>query len=384
MSSQTQPILLVGLTIRMLAELAVRAGYSVVALDYFGDADLQALCPSRSLLRDYRQPYSATALVNAASDLAAPAVVYSANLENYPAELARLGQGRQLLGNNPDTLAQVRDPARLATALRVGGFAFPETLMPGLDHTPDAARRWLWKPLRSGGGHAIRLWRKGRSLEGGVLQERLTGMVGSAAFVANGRQAVLLGLTEQLVGQPAFGATGFHYCGNLLPPQLPPDELAALLQEVRAIVSYLTETFGLRGLNGLDFIWHARRAWTLEVNPRPSASLELLDLAYGLRVFDAHVRSFSDQLPDFELEPALVSGAAAGKAIVYAPGEVRVGDTSNWASQGIRDIPHPGEWIKHRHPVCTILATATTPADCFHQLQARAAELKTWLKPTPP
>jgi predicted ATP-grasp superfamily ATP-dependent carboligase len=153
---------------------------------------------------------------------------------------------------------------------------------------------------------------------------------------------------------------------------------------VRAIVSYLTETFGLRGLNGLDFIWHARRAWTIEVNPRPSASLELLDLAYGLRVFDAHVRSFSGQLPDFELEPALVSGAAAGKAIVYAPGEVRVGDTSDWASQGIRDIPHPGEWIKRRHPVCTLLATATTPADCFHQLQARAAELKTWLKPTPP
>jgi predicted ATP-grasp superfamily ATP-dependent carboligase len=107
----------------------------------------------------------------------------------------------------------------------------------------------------------------------------------------------LLGLTEQLVGQPAFGATGFNYCGNLVPPPLPSDELAALLREVRALITYLAEIFGLRGLNGLDFIWHAGRAWAIEINPRPSASLELLDLAYGLRVFDAHVRSFGGNCP---------------------------------------------------------------------------------------
>ncbi|HXV44922.1 MAG TPA: carboxylate--amine ligase, partial [Anaerolineae bacterium] len=119
MSSQTQPILLVGLTMRMLAEMATRAGYSVIAVDYFGDADLRTICPSRSLLRDYNLPYSVPALINAASDLVAPAVIYSANLENFPAEVTRLSQGRQLLGNTPDILAQVRDPLRLAAALRV-------------------------------------------------------------------------------------------------------------------------------------------------------------------------------------------------------------------------------------------------------------------------
>lgn len=383
MSSQTQPILLVGLTMRMLAELAVAADYAVVAVDYFGDADLQALCPSWSLLRDYGQPYSVKALVNAASNLKAPAAVYSANLENYPAEVARLAQGRQLLGNTPDTLAHIRNPTRLAAALHAGGFAFPETLTPGSGHTPDPIRPWLWKPLHGGGGHGIRRWRNGRSPEGGVFQEYLAGMVGSAAFVADGRQAVLLGLTEQLVGQRAFGATGFHYCGNLAPPQLSPDELATLLQEVRAIVSHLTQTFGLRGLNGLDFIWHRGHVWTLEVNPRPSASLELFDLAYGLSTFDAHVRSFSGQLPDFELEQALTKGPAAGKAVIYALHDALVGDTNDWAARGIRDIPHPGEQIRRRHPVCTLLATANTPTACLHQLQARAAKLKTWLKSAP-
>lgn len=380
MNSQVQPILLAGLTVRMLAELAVQAGYEVTALDYFGDFDLQALCPVRSLLRDYGQAYDVPALVNAAGDMAAPAVVYSANLENFPEAVARLAQGRQLLGNTPETMEQVRDPLRLAAALRTGGFAFPETFISTAGLAPDAARRWLWKPLSSGGGHGVRLWRNGRSPEGGVFQERLEGMVGSASFVADGRQAVLLGLTEQLVGQPAFGAAGFNYCGNLVPPSIPPDELAALLREVRAIGSHLTEIFGLRGLNGVDFIWQAGRAWTIEVNPRPSASLELLDLAYGLRVFDAHVRSFSDQLPDFDLEQALVGGAAAGKAIVYAPYDLNVGDTGDWAARGIRDIPHPGEQISRQQPVCTILTTAASPLACLRQLQAQAAEIKRWFK----
>lgn len=381
MNSQTQPILLVGLTMRMLAELAVRAGYPVLALDYFGDADLQALCPSRSLLRDYNLPYSAAGLVNAAGDLAAPAVVYSANLENYPVEVARLSQGRRLLGNGPETLTQVRDPVRLAAALYAGGFVFPETLWPGSGQAPDKTRSWLWKPFHSGGGHGIHLWREGRPPEDGILQERLAGMVGSAAFVANGREAVLLGLTEQLVGQPAFGASGFHYCGNLAPPRLPPDELMALLAEARAIVSHLTQAFGLWGVNGLDFIWQTGRVWTLEVNPRPSASLELFDLAYGLCVFEAHVQSFSGHLPHFGLEQALTNGPAAGKAIVYAPHDVTVGNTRDWAAEGIRDIPHPYEQIHRRQPVCTLLTTAATPAACLHQLLAQAAALKTRLKP---
>jgi predicted ATP-grasp superfamily ATP-dependent carboligase len=201
-------------------------------------------------------------------------------------------------------------------------------------------------------------------------------MVGSAAFVADGRQAVVLGLTEQLVGRRAFGATGFRYCGNLLPPRLPSDERVALLRQVREIVAHLTVTFGLRGLNGLDFVWHAERVWTLEVNPRPTASMELMDSAYNLRVFDAHVRAFEDRLPDFDLERAMIAAPAAGKAILYAAQDVVLGDTGDWATRGLRDIPHPGERIRKGHPVCTILTTGDTPTACLRKLRARAAELR--------
>jgi len=377
MGRNAQPILLAGLSIRMLAELAVRAGYDVVALDYFGDADLRALCPSKSLRRDYGLPYTAANLADVAGQLEATAVAYTASLENHPDQVARLAQGRQLLGNAPDVLRQVRHPLRLADCLRAGGFRFPQTLPLDQPPVPETGRRWLWKPWRSGGGHGIRFWRGQAPSTEGYWQEWLPGMVGSAAFVADGQTAVLLGITEQLIGQRFAGASGFRYCGNLLPPRLPPAELHALLQELREMVSYLALSFGLRGINGLDFVWHNRQAWPIELNPRPPASIELMDSVYDLRLFDVHVQSFAGHLPDFDLEQALPDGRAAGKTIVYARQAGQVADTSQWAAQGIRDIPYPGETIGRGQPICTVLATADTPAACRPELKAQVARLRT-------
>ncbi len=377
MPDQGQPILLVAITARMLAELAGRAGYPVAAVDYFGDADLQALCPSRSLLRENNLPYSAAALVRVAMNLAPVRVIYGASLENHPAEVAQLGQGRQLLGNTPETLARVRHPLVLAEALEAGGFPFPRTLLaePGT-RPPEKARPWLWKPRRSGGGHGIRVWRGGPVPADGFFQERLAGLTGSAAFVADGRRAVVLGLTEQLIGLRFLGAGAFRYCGNLLPPRLNEAELVSLVAQVRRLANTLAETFGLTGLNGLDFVWQAGQAWPVEVNPRPSASLELIDRAYNIRVFDAHVRSFSGQLPDFDLDRVLPTGPAAGKAILYATRDIHLGDTAGWWARGWRDIPHPGESISRHHPVCTILTAGATPNECLRELKVQVIRIK--------
>lgn len=376
MSKPEAPILLVSFTARMLAELAVKAGYPVLALDYFGDADLQALCPSVSLRHDYNAEYSATALVDVAKDLSGSAVVYGASLENHPDQVARLAQGRQLLGNSPETLRRVRDPFLLAEALRSGNFAYPTTTSPAQKPADSSQKRWLWKALQGGGGIGVQFWSGTSPPQSGILQEWLPGMVGSVAFVANGRQAVLLGITEQLVERRAFGATGFKYCGNLTPPRLQSTQLKAMIDELRALVDHLVKTFELRGVNGLDFIWHRERVWTVEANPRPTASMELMDLVYGIRVFDIHVRSFTGQLPGFDLARAMADGPAAGKAILYAPYDVTIDETNNWSNEGIRDIPHSGEQIKQGHPVCTILTTGARPSNCLRKLQSKASKIK--------
>lgn len=375
MFARLQPILLAGITVRMLAEMATRAGFAVVSLDYFGDADLRGNCPGISLLRDHNISYTPDALVDAANGLDAPSVVYTASLENHPNQVARLAQKRKLLGNAPETLIRVRDTRQLAAALRSAGFCYPQTVWPGDEVTPEIAGQWLWKPTRSGGGHGVRVWHGEPVAKEGILQEWLPGMVGSATFVANGLEGILVGVTEQLVGKEAFGASGFRYCGNLMPPRLPHDELLLLMKEVGAIVNHLTAEFGLRGLNGLDFIWHEGRAWTIELNPRPPAPAELMEWVYDLRLFAAHVQAFTGQLPSFDLEQAMRDAPAAGKAILFAPEDIILSDTRSWFEQGIRDIPFPGERIRRGNPVCTVLTKAETPERCQHQLERRVDEL---------
>jgi predicted ATP-grasp superfamily ATP-dependent carboligase len=368
-------ILLVSVSARMLAELAVSEGHDVVALDRFGDLDLQRLCPSVSNLRDLGGHGGMEALVDAAESIAAEAAVCGAGLENRPDLVARLAAGRTLLGCGPETLRRVRDPAVLGASLRAAGLAYPRTLPAGdAALKADGARRWLRKPLRGGGGRGIRAWRGGRLAGDVVVQERIAGLPCSVAAVADGRAATVLGVSEQLIGRRALGARGFTWCGNVVPARLPSGERHKLAREADAICAHLAAAFGLRGLFGVDVVWDGERAWVVEVNPRPTASLETIAAVHGVRPFTAHLEGCEGKLP----ARAAVADPprAAGKAVVYATADLRMPDTRVWPERGIRDAPHPGEAIPAGHPVCTLVATGPSPDALLAGLEERAAALR--------
>ena len=373
-------ILLVSVSARMLAELARREGHEVMALDRFGDLDLRALCPGVSILRDLGGRGGMAALVEAAMAIPAAGVVYGAGLENMPGLVERLAGGRPLLGCTPETLRRVRDPARLGASLRAAGFAYPRTL-PAADApvAPDRTRRWLRKPVRSGGGRAVREWRGGALRPGVVVQERIEGLPCSAAAVGDGASAVLLGVSEQLIGRRALGARGYAWCGNVVPPRLPAAERTALGAAAAALCAHLAAGFGLRGVFGVDLVWDGARAWVLEVNPRPTGSLETIAAVHGSRPFGAHLDGCAGRLPGLP-PPSADLPAAAGKAVVFATQTVRVPDTRGWPARGIRDVPHPGERIAAGHPICTLLATGPSPEAVLAELDGRAAALRTALR----
>ncbi len=371
----------------MLAQMAVRAGHNVIALDYFGDRDLRMLCPSHSLRRDYAdKAYHPAALAAVAESIAADAVIYGAGFENHPAAVERLARTHRLLGNTPQTLQHVRDPLQLQSVLVEGGFIGPATQpapMGGL--IEDPSQRWLWKPLRGGGGTHVR-WAQPHqpAPRAGVWQAFVEGMVGSFAFVANGRDAQLIGLTEQLIGLPEFGARDFRWCGNLTPPRVPQNDLAAMTHEATALAQWLTQRFALRGINGVDFVWRNGRIWVLEVNPRPSASLELFDQPDGPAWLDWHVRGcLGEALSMPSMPQPRVEARSCGKAILFAGRDVVTGDTADWHTYDLRDIPHSHEPIPRGQPICTALAYSASGSadDCLNQLRAKADLVREWLLP---
>jgi uncharacterized protein len=315
----------------MLADLARRD--DVIAFDLFGDLDLRA---ERVVTRR-----SLTALVDAAMEEVPGSLIYGASFENHPKLVERLAERHTLLGNPPEVLRAVRDPARLDAVL--------EDMYARSTFTTPSSGRWLRKPLRGGGGIRVREWRGGALPAGTFLQERIDGVPCSVAAIGDGKDAVVLGLSEQLVGQREFGVRGYRWCGNLVPPRVPVPPA-----QPQAICSRLVAAFGLRGPFGVDFIWDGERAWAVEVNPRPTASLEVIEAAETAR--------------------------AAGKAVLFATEDVVVGGSVRWLERGVRDVPHPGERIAAGRPICTVVTTAATPDEALAGLQAEAAALRAELR----
>jgi predicted ATP-grasp superfamily ATP-dependent carboligase len=231
----------------------------------------------------------------------------------------------------------------------------------------SAANHWLVKPVRSGGGNGISPWRHGRLVpRGAYLQRFIDGPSWSAVFVASNRGAMTLGLSRQLIGDAAFGADGFRYCGSII--QCGSD---ALRSRVAAMASALSGDFGLAGVNGVDFIRQDHEPVAIEVNPRWSGSMELVERAYGLAMFRIHAAACTTgELPP---PPACAAAGAHGKAIVFARRTVTMGDTTAWlADADIRDVPRTGERIVAGRPVCTVFAAAADDEGCYAGLVTKA------------
>ena len=378
-------ILIAGLSTRAIVESAVHSGYQVDALDAFGDLDLQALVKCYSLKRDFHRSFSAAALFAASRQLAFDVVAYTSNLENHPEVIRRFARYHQVLGNPAEVLARVRHWPTLFAALEQAGFRVPETIYDGAPRRGDSRRAdptrvWLRKPISSGGGHDITFWRDGVSPgRGFMLQEYVPGLACSASFVANGRECAVVGLTEQFVGQPEFGAHGFRYCGNLLPLNAARDMAFGrpILDQVQQIATLVTREFKLVGVNGMDFVLTGNQVCLIEVNPRYSASMELIERAYSLSIFDLHVRAvLQGELPKFDLATRLADGPFHGKAILYAGRDAVAPNTQSWLERGIRDVPAPGESLTQGGPICTVLACEPTRDSCLANLVTQAEALK--------
>lgn len=372
-----------GFSTRSIAEAAVRSDYSVVTLDYFGDYDQRLLVKNYSLMRDFGFTFSPKNVFRVFKKIKekAEALVYISPFENYPKEIRKLSAEIRLLGNTPETLRRVRNWRLLRSFLKREDIGFPETVFPE-EELPQPGP-WLLKPERSGGGSRIKLWQGERIEKGYFLQKLINGIPCSAVFVADGVKSVLLGITEQLIGKPEFGAAGFTWCGNIFPLETDQEAGEVLITEIDQICLKLTRFFGLRGINGIDFVLSKPEniPFLMEVNPRYPASVEIIEAAFGLPAFDIHVKGCQGEAYNFPLKEKLPPSRYYGKAIVYAKKTAEIPPESpNWVLENRRDIPFPGEIVKKGHPICTVFATGDTRDECWRGLLKEAERLERELK----
>jgi predicted ATP-grasp superfamily ATP-dependent carboligase len=390
-----EPLLIVGASARAAAMSACRAGFRPRAADLFADQDLQAICPTIRV-EDY--PHGLWAALESAPS---GPWMYTGALENHPDLIDRLAAIRPLYGIGGESLRAVRNPMRLSTVLRAAGFNSPRCSLVPAGIPTDGS--WLVKPLASAGGRHISPWR-GRS--GGVkppcagaacsryFQERIDGLPASAVYVGTDGSALLLGITRQLVGLPWCAAgTGtsdeFRYCGSIAPLEL----TATHADQLEKLGPTLAASFDLRGLFGVDVILSGDEVWPIEVNPRYTASIEVLERIFAVTAIRLHVSAFHDDLPHpvsalsassaFNFKRGDRRERRAGKAILYAPSDLRITDefvawtglqNSGHIWPSVADIPAQDTPIRNGQPIVTIFAEGRTDATVLASLKKLAAE----------
>jgi predicted ATP-grasp superfamily ATP-dependent carboligase len=207
----------------------------------------------------------------------------------------------------------------------------------------------------------------------------MPGIPCSAVFVASGGKSTLLGVARQLVGEKWLGAREFQYCGAIGPWPV----ADATRGEIRRIGDVLAARFGMMGLFGVDFALDGERVWAIEVNPRYTASTEIIERATGIHALRAHAAACHEST----LAAAISDGdhAIHGKAVYFAKRALTIlapitssatdsSRPSRWPALG--DVPPHGTRIAAGRPVVTLFAYGTTRSEVEEKLKDRVAALE--------
>ncbi len=364
-------VILIGASARAAAWSACRAGFLPIAIDQFADADLQTIA---NVL-----PWSTWTAPDASLDGLPRVAVSDHVLAQRPPD----SPTARWFG--PENWAAARD---LSPLQKVGLPWLPSRILMATTPWPEEGT-WFVKPIVSGGGHQVFRWTAGmpRPASSGplLIQAAATGTPCSAIFLASRGQAELIGVTRQLIGQATGALDPYAYHGSI-----GPIEISATAREVlHRIGNVLAPT--QRGLFGVDFQWDGRTLWPVEINPRYTAAVELLEWATRRALFGEHVLACGGEIPPTPPNSLRhTAQTVVGKLILYARNTFHTPDPSRWLRTRhpwslpfVADLPQASTHFAPGMPLCTVYATGANPVDVELKLKRRADRIRNWWGDSP-
>ena len=342
----------------MLAQSAKRAGLRPLVIDLFNDQDTLALSAACWRLQGLSLAELAPCVSTLQARYPVNDAIYGSGLEQDDQVLDMLQEKFRLRGNTPDTFRRVLHKEHFFQVLTQLHIDFPEVRW----SPPAGTDKWLSKPCRGQGGVGIHY---STSAAGECpakpdcyWQRCIDGQAMSALFLADRRESVVIGCNRQWTVN-LDSCRQFLLSGLINRVQLP----ARARRKITVWINSLVTTFSLTGLNSLDFIWDGRQIWLLEINPRPSASMQLYDADYPRGLLWEHLRSNLSRLPEAAAPPR-------GWQILYAPEELRIPTALQWP-QWTADRPRGDSLIHTHEPICSIIACGNSQDEVLDGLHSR-------------
>jgi predicted ATP-grasp superfamily ATP-dependent carboligase len=375
-------ILAIGYSSRNIVCSAKRAGYNAYAIDAFCDMDLAGCAAGSRIIDPGNQDIKQIDREKIIELIESFDVTFDAIVLGSGFEMMDLSHfSCPILNNEPQIMQEVSDKAKFAK--RLGKLGIPHPRIYSGNELGSAHYPLMVKPKNAGGGILNRMATNRDELcaildgpsdlsppmtpDDMLIQDFISGTAASVSVLSTKDGACAIAINEQLIGIPWLTELPFSYCGNITPFETP------YAEKICRMAEELVMEFGLVGSNGIDFIISDSGPVVIEINARFQGSLDTVELATGINIFDAHVRSFGGELPE---KPE--TGKFAARAVLYTDRDVVINKQVLDAilKENTADIPNDGHKAFSGDPVTSVIATGRNRQDVLENIKNRVSRIR--------
>ncbi len=353
-------VLVAGFATRHVACSAWKAGYDVYSVDHFCDRDLSWYTRDAIKFEDLEDLPCAVAEMIGRHHI--DMVVFTSGAESMHSTVP-------VKGTPPDRIERFLDKQKIQEFFEELGIPTPRIAGDGLYPV-------MIKPRKGSGGWRNRIvrndqekinWENEFENPPFIAQEVVAGIPASVCCLATGEQAVAISTNEQMLRGEHTAPYGFS--GSVTP------FVSVRSEEMVSYAEKIAAASGCVGCIGIDFV-AGDEVWAIEVNPRFQATLDTVEMATGINLFEAHIRACDGLLPERRPSPQQY----AVRTILFAGRDLTVtGDMSRLAP-AVTDIPWPGTEFGEGHAVVSVYGHGKSRDEALSMLDNHIVTVRQYMK----
>ncbi|MBN2733594.1 MAG: ATP-grasp domain-containing protein [Methanomicrobiaceae archaeon] len=344
-------VLVAGFSTRHVARSAYNAGYEVFAVDNFCDNDLieiTKLCTSFEEIAEI------------------PGIVDKLNeKENFDIIVSTSGAEdiitkKDICGTDPKIASFFLNKKNIQNFFESNNIPVPKI-------AEDGQYPVIIKPCCGAGGWKNKKaenisdeneWTKLWPGEPYIRQVPVEGIPCSVSCIADGSNARAVSFNEQFI-RGGTGEKSYGFSGAVTPFNHPLEDEIIKTAETAAALS------GCKGSVGIDFIAGDNKFWAIEINPRFQATMDIVELSYGINIFSAHVDACKGILPPvYEKKTEHYTA----RKVIFADRDITVKEDLGKLYQDIADIPQTGTSIEEGSAFLSVYGKGSTRESALESL----------------
>ncbi|MDO8827000.1 ATP-grasp domain-containing protein [Methylophaga sp.] len=342
-------LLVVAQSGRMLAQSAAREGYLVRVADCYGDLDTLQVADRYLKLPEANKANQHLWLqaIIRLSDAQPCSLIFGTGIERLYPLLSELPNHIRYAGPSYTSIEQLSTPTKWIALLDRLALPYPSTRF-----TKDQpfTGNWLAKSAAAWGGTHIADADSISKHSDVYFQQQIDGISASVLFLASGNAFHVLLINQQFTVNPALNDFTLQAISNNL---LLDDKQQ---QTIHHALQKLSRHLDLGGLMSLDFMINSSgEIFLLEINPRPTASCQLLP--EDLPIISWQLMTSAGQLPEIPMQ------LASRKQLLwfcFAPHKITIPADFAWPDYCF-DRPATDSIIEPGEILCNLLLEHTDP-----------------------